>query len=175
MNTKILSWNVSGLAFASKRRSFYDSDVEICYILESKLSSCSDSYISRKWNGCEVKWWDFEGRSGGLLEMWGNSEFYVASVKFGEGWMALYGQHVVLSYECALFGVYAPCNIHVCRELWKDLITLKSAFSVPWFLLRDFNERNSGYFNLADSRHFQSFSDLLRVPSHGTQIHLVPW
>jgi hypothetical protein len=25
--------------------------------------------------------------------MWGNSKFYVASVKFGDGWIALCGQH----------------------------------------------------------------------------------
>jgi hypothetical protein len=52
------------------------------------------------------------------------------------------------------------------------------AFSVPWFLIRDFNETlkrneiNSGYFNLAGSRHFQSFLDLLEYPLTG---HRYTW
>jgi hypothetical protein len=117
-------------------------DVEVCFLLETKMPTCTNSMIYKIWNGKEVKWWtlDSEGRSGGMLALWDKSKFNAHIVEYVSGWIALYGKHMATKSNCDVVGVYAHCSIQVWRCLRRDLTILKAAFDVPWFMIGDFNE-----------------------------------
>jgi exonuclease III len=152
----ILSWNSCGLGMMRKRRRITklitEYQIDICFLLETKLANCSIGFVSRIWNENHVSWSsnDAQGSKGGLLAMWKNTNFEVSNIEYGHGWIGLYGKHVHSDFHCFVIGIHAPCNYQDRQKLWDDLILLKHAFEVPWIIAGDFNEtlsqkdRNSG-------------------------------
>jgi len=56
----ILSWNSCGLGMMRKRRRITklitEYQIDICFLLETKLANCSIGFVSRIWNENHVSW-----------------------------------------------------------------------------------------------------------------------
>jgi len=114
---KVLSWNLCGLGRAGKLRAvgrLIDAhNIDVCFLLETKIKTCTDSFIFRVWNNSNVNWAcnEAEGSRGGIIALWDDTKFQVSSVEYGYGWIGLYGQHMQSGFVCAVVGVYAPCSL----------------------------------------------------------------
>lgn len=55
---KVLSWNLCGLGRAGKLRAvgrLIDThNIDVCFLLETKIKTCTDSFIFRVWNNSNV-------------------------------------------------------------------------------------------------------------------------
>ncbi|KAG6740224.1 hypothetical protein POTOM_055664 [Populus tomentosa] len=168
---KVLSWNLCGLGRAGKLRAVSRlidiHNIEVCFLLETKIKTCTDSLIFRVWNNSNVNWAcnEAEGSRGGMIALWDDTKFQVSSVEYGYGWIGLYGQHMQSGFICAIVGVYAPCSMSEKRNLWKNLCILRHAFPILWLMVGDFNEtlnqidRSSGYLHIKGSSAFRNFLD----------------
>jgi hypothetical protein len=114
---KVLSWNLYGLGRAGKLRAvgrLIDThNIDVCFLLETKIKTCTDFFIFRVWNNNNVNWAcnDAEGSRGGMIALWDDTKFQVFSVKYGYGWIGLYNQHMQSGFICAVVGVYAFCSL----------------------------------------------------------------
>jgi hypothetical protein len=88
-------------------------NIDVCFLLETKIKTCTDSFIFRVWNNSNVNWAcnEAEGSRGGIIALWDDTKFQVSSVEYGYGWIGLYGQHMQSGFVCAVVGVYAPCSL----------------------------------------------------------------
>jgi hypothetical protein len=133
----IFAWNSCGLGMLNKqysiRNRLLNSNVGICFLLETKKDNCCDSFIRNLWNVATVKWAFLEsvGKSGGIIVMWDSSVFEVNSIEFGGQWISLSGKHVNSSFNCMVVGVYAASSVQDRAKLWEDITTLKFAFELP--------------------------------------------
>ena len=108
---KVLSWNLCGLGRAGKLRAvgrLIDThNIDVCFLLETKIKTCTDSFIFHVWNNSNVNWAcnEAEGSRGGIIALWDDTKFQVSSVEYGYGWIGLYGQHMQSGFICAIVGV----------------------------------------------------------------------
>jgi exonuclease III len=75
LNMKITSWNIRGMNSLSKQRMLKKNNLQekedIVMIQETKCDSENMERITQKiWPGCEAKWIDVEGASGGISTLW---------------------------------------------------------------------------------------------------------
>ncbi|KAG6778967.1 hypothetical protein POTOM_015330 [Populus tomentosa] len=142
-------------------------NIDVCFLLETKIKTCTDSFIFRVRNNSNVNWACNEagGSRGGMIALWDDTKFQVLSVEYGYGWIGLYGQHMQSGFICAIVGVYAPCSMSEKWDLWKNLCILRHAFPILRLMVRDFNEtlnqidRSNGYLYIRGSLAFRNFLD----------------
>jgi len=183
----ILSWNVCGLGYSSKRKAISkyikDFNVIVCFIIESKLS-CSDSIVSNMWHGQNIKWFYIEaqGRSDGLLAMWDDDLFRVDSVEFAGSWISLFGSFIDDAFDCVITGYYGAGSRSERAASWMELTELRHAFSnYPWFLIGDFNEtlskadRSSDLLDRRGASEFQAFIDGCELVEYPLVNHRFNW
>ena len=64
-------------------RSCYKSVIiNMCFLLEIKIKTCTDSFIFHVWNNSNVNWAcnEAEGSRGGMIALWDDTKFQVSSV-----------------------------------------------------------------------------------------------
>jgi len=78
---------------------------------ERKASSFSEAMSFSLWGNNEVQWVHKEGHNGGggILSMWHKSGFKCESQEVGDGYIALFGQHLKTSSKVAIINVYYSC------------------------------------------------------------------
>jgi hypothetical protein len=114
---KVLFWNLYGLGRVGKLRAVGRLTdihiIDVCFLLEIKIKTCTDSFIFRVWNNNNVNWAynEAEGSRGGMIALWDDTNFQVSFVEYGYGWIGLYDQHMQSGFICAIVGVYAPCSM----------------------------------------------------------------
>ncbi|KAG6753615.1 hypothetical protein POTOM_041597 [Populus tomentosa] len=84
---KVLSWNLCGLGRAGKLRvvgRLIDiHNIEVCFLLETKIKTCTDSLIFRVWNNSNVNWAcnEAEGSRGGRFRFIKKLSFVAAQLR----------------------------------------------------------------------------------------------
>ncbi|XP_058783757.1 uncharacterized protein LOC131658488 [Vicia villosa] len=91
----ILSYNLRGGGNQTKRKRvdflIQKSDVDLCFIQETKLSGIGLNLVKEMWGDVDVEWsyLDANGASSGILTMW-KKEFFFLNYSFrGEGFLGL--------------------------------------------------------------------------------------
>lgn len=86
---KVLSWNLCGLGRAGKLRAvgrLIDiHNIDVCFFLETKIKTCTDSFIFHVWNNSNVNWAcnEAKGSRRGMIAL--DTKFQVSSVEYGYG------------------------------------------------------------------------------------------
>jgi exonuclease III len=146
----VCSWNVRGLGGRIKKRKVREligrNMVDVLAIQETKLEVVDKKLVTRLW-GCEEVDWRFSssrGRSGGVLIMWNSAKgCYIDSFQ-GSGYLGVILEWGLKKEKCLLLNVYAPCNIHLKKVLWVDLLVALQVYTAEFkCVLGDFNSIRS--------------------------------
>ncbi|XP_058755204.1 uncharacterized protein LOC131628395 [Vicia villosa] len=149
---------------------------DIFLIQETKLPLVSYSVAKSFWGseGFDFSFSSSEGMSGGLLIIWKSFGMEVLCSFKGMGFLGIkVRRHNSIYY---IVNVYSPCSLVLKRELWGNLLRLKSSHSNgDWLIGGDFNamkdrEERVGRMissNNIENREFSKFIDesmLVDVP-----------
>ncbi|KAH7839133.1 hypothetical protein Vadar_000168 [Vaccinium darrowii] len=110
-------------------------------IQESKLAKLERIEAVKLWGDADMDYAiaESEGASGGLITMWNKKAFQAHHILARRNFIIVKGE-LFGSFECIIINIYAPNDIRSRRELWKELVQLKTTFQVPWCLGGAFNE-----------------------------------
>lgn len=109
-------------------------------VKETKSKNLELAVMRRIWDIAELKIAQSgaEGNSGGILTMWNHEVFKENQTVIHKHFILITG--ALLGFACAIVNVYAPNDSNSRREVWIELLQLKSAHPVPWCVGGDFNE-----------------------------------
>ena len=138
---KILSLNCRGLRIPEAVQELYcligEEDPKILFLSETKLDSDGFKRLKRKINfqqGCEVP---RIGLGGGLALLWRDNVDIDVQTSSPHHIDALINQNGVV---WRITGIYGHPETARRGESWELQLQLNAAISLPWFLIRDFNE-----------------------------------
>jgi hypothetical protein len=81
-----------------------------------------------------------EGRSGGILSIWGKSNNSLIFSFKGEGFIGVCLEWGVQKTVCLVVNVYSKCDIASKRILWSNLLNCKRGLGEGrWCVVGDFN------------------------------------
>lgn len=132
---RIISWNIRGMGNTVKKRFLCklikERGPDIVMVQESKIERFEKSVIQRLWGNADVEFAESgsDGSSGGILTMWKANVFKSTSRIVHSNFILLTG--TFQGFECVLVNVYAPNDSLSRRNLWAELLHLKSLFQEP--------------------------------------------
>jgi len=52
-------------------------NIDVCFLLETKIKTCTDSFLFCVWNNINVNWacYEAEGSRGGMIALWDDTKF----------------------------------------------------------------------------------------------------
>lgn len=145
---KLMSWNIRGLGTSVKRKKIrsivQDRKVDVLFLQETKKAGVSTKLVNSLWPCDDMEYMvvDAEGLSGGILCVWKPSVFALSHCCSSRNFIILAGK-LLPDFNCVFINVYAPNDVALRGIVWNSLRNLKSQFSHPWCLGRDFNEIRS--------------------------------
>ncbi|GAU29496.1 hypothetical protein TSUD_360410 [Trifolium subterraneum] len=94
----------------------------------------------KKEDDCDWVFLPSEGRSGGILSIWGKSNNSLIFSFMGEGFVGVCLEWGVRKTICLVINVYSKCDVASKRRLWSNLIDCKRGLGDErWCVVGDFN------------------------------------
>lgn len=172
---KILSFNIRGMGISTKRNELKKLLVEekpnCIFIQETKLEVVNPALCEWIWGNSNCDWvfLPSNGRSGGLLCIWGLNFFTISNSFYGAGYLGISGLWSD-NTPCNFINVYSPCDFHGKSELWQNLVReVRTRGGDVWCVLGDFNavkcssERKGS--SVASNREMAGFSNFIEDAS----------
>lgn len=109
-----------------------DRNPDVIMIQESKIEKIEASAIHRFWGNSNVEFAEARavGTSGGLITMWNKDSFQLYSVLASRHFIIATG--CLKELVCTLVNIYAPNEERGRRELWEEILSIKTASNIPW-------------------------------------------
>ena len=145
MKLRLISWNVRGLNNPQKRESIkhwlrsWKCDV-VC-LQETKLEVVDLQLVRSLWSSPYVDW-DFLpaiGSAGGVLMIWDTRVLEKINSMVKTFSVSCHWKGVADGLEWVGSGLYGPTNDLLRSELWEELKSIYSTWSIPWVVFGDFN------------------------------------
>lgn len=162
---RIMGWNCCGLNSGRAVRALLDVQKnikpDVCFLSETHLSKVRAAKLMRRTGFDHMLVDESDGRSDGLLMMWGN---HINLVE-----LSVTKNHIDVMIEgdekWRLTGIYGEPNWDWKERTWTNLRDLHELYKIPWLVLGDFNEilfnseKERG--NLRPVRFMQEFQNCL--------------
>ncbi|XP_026459319.1 uncharacterized protein LOC113359979 [Papaver somniferum] len=145
MNTKIISWNVNGLADSNKRDDLRVlirlwKPLIIC-IQETHMAGLQRHQVKQIWGAKNFDWvaLDSLGQSGGILMIWNNNKVVMIESLLGAFSISIRCKYINDDFVWLLTSVYGPVLNFEKDQFWEELGDIRYLWNDPWVLSGDFN------------------------------------